>query len=202
MTKQLKTSADAQPQIGEKPVSSGSKEERPKRDITRDKTRINFVRKGGDVKRFHTFPVIGEQTNGHHQYNVLSLLLILHPDPSMDLIKYITWHDTAEHIFGDVPATATIYDNEFYEKYNKLQEINLCEMAAPIEVLSKEDRYWFECLDKLEVYLFAKEQLNLGNKNMTGIIRNVIFWFSDRAEKQPYTTPDEILDVLANWDDL
>ncbi len=178
MTTQFNTLVDAQPQIGEEPVQNGSQEEEQsiKRDVTRDKTRINFMRRGGNVKRFHTFPIIGEQTNGHHQYNVLSLLLILHPNPSMELVQYVLWHDTAEDIFGDVPATMANYNRELYDGYNQAQDTVLTEvMEYPVDNLSQEDRYWFECLDKLEAYLFAKEQLSLGNQNMTFLTTSVIF---------------------------
>lgn len=118
----------------------------------------------------------------------------------MNLIKYVLWHDTAEHVFGDMPSTVGSHDPELYERYGKVQEEMLENIKqCSLSFLDAEEQYWFECLDKLEVYLFAKEQLNLGNKNMTGVIKSVIFWFSAR---EPYTIPDEVLDVLANWDEF
>lgn len=194
------------PSTGEQPVTNGSAEEKSKRDgvsrqvqVAIDKERINFTRNGGNVKRFHTKQIVGEHTNAQHQYNALSLLLILHPNPSIDLIRYVLWHDTAEHVAGDIPAPALWNNAEFNQHYCEVQSTLLMNvLETSLEHLSDEDVYWFECIDKLEVFLFAKEQLSLGNRGMSEIVKNVIIWFTER---KPYTVPDEIMDVLANWDD-
>ena len=68
--------------------------------------RVLAAREGGNVLRCHTVPHHGQYSVGKHSYDALSLLLLLHPNPSMNLVKATLWHDCAERFVGDMPAPA------------------------------------------------------------------------------------------------
>src|SRR3990167_6644390 len=75
-------------------------------DTTEAMQQIARLRDSGNVRRAHVFPHHGEYSVGLHSYNALSMLLLLHPGPSIALVEAVLWHDAAEKTLGDLPATA------------------------------------------------------------------------------------------------
>jgi HD domain len=123
------------------------------------------LRNGGDVKRYHTFPIIGEQKVSAHTFNVLLFIMQYHPEPSMDLIKAALYHDLAEYDTGDTPANvkwkfpmllASLENAENEVSYNLGIFANLDDREA----------IWLKVGDTLEYLFYALEQRLLGNINM------------------------------------
>lgn len=121
---------------------------------------ILAAREGGAVERCHATPHIGTYTNAQHCYGAVSLLLILHPNPSVDLIRAVQFHDVAERWLGDVPATGKgAFRNEYEEAEARLQmDLDL------MPLLGEEDHNWLRAVDILDLWLWAREQLYLGNR--------------------------------------
>ena len=62
------------------------------------------VLEGGEVKRYHTMPTIGEQTVANHSWGVAVILSWLKPDISPKALLKALTHDVAEKQTGDMPA--------------------------------------------------------------------------------------------------
>ena len=62
----------------------------------------------GAVRRWHTNPHMAHvvDTIDGHSGRVAKLILLLHPAPSMALIRAALTHDDGEHATGDVPYPA------------------------------------------------------------------------------------------------
>lgn len=142
--------------------------------------RIAVLREGGCVQRAHTMPHHGEYTVGKHSFDAVNLLFVLHPDPPMHLVKAVLWHDIGERWTGDVPATAKWSDGELAKRLDMLE--SRCLKAAGLEqTLSPEERLWLRAVDRIELLLWAKEQLAMGNLNANAIIGNLASWFKRTA---------------------
>lgn len=72
------------------------------------KVRLNFAHQGFAVRRFHTVPTVHNvETVGHHTAEVIAIIFALYDDtPPVALVRQALYHDAAEAITGDVPATA------------------------------------------------------------------------------------------------
>jgi len=118
---------------------------------------------GMRVKRFHTQSLIERQTVGQHTANMLALAFTLHPDPSYELIRAITFHDVAERFTGDTPHPVKNGTPELRQLLNKIEN----EAARHFEFdesLSESDSRWMHALDMLECMLAGEHELYMGNQ--------------------------------------
>ena len=133
--------------------------------------RIKFAREAAEVKRCHTFRIHGEYNVGLHTHNMLSMLRILWKDAPIDLIWAIHEHDLPERLTGDIPAPskwAGVTDPVVLNYYETI----VCEMVfgsySKIKLNSNE-KNWLKGLDMLELFCWTKDQLVMGNTNVTGM---------------------------------
>lgn len=135
---------------------------------------VYATREGGAVERCHGTPHHGSYSVGLHTFNAVSLLLLLHPAPSLDLIKTVQWHDVAERWLGDVPSPAKSVAHGFVEPYAQAEErvlyqLGLCRLGCD---LPADDLNWLKAVDILELWLWTADQLLLGNRNVTRMRRS------------------------------
>lgn len=139
---------------------------------------VRALREAGNVRRCHTMVWLGPTyTVGAHSYHALNLLLVLHPNPPLNLIKAVMWHDVPERWLGDVPAPAKWADGEFAKTYERLER-RVHKWLGTRYSLSAEERMWLQAVDKMELLFAAKEQVMLGNQNANAIIGALAQWFS------------------------
>jgi 5'-deoxynucleotidase YfbR-like HD superfamily hydrolase len=137
---------------------------------------IQVMREAGAVERCHTLPHHGSYTVGQHCYDALSLLLLLHPDPSLALIKATLWHDFPERWTGDVPAVIKWRDPNLHNALERAEGRILAETFGtlhPWAELSFSDRCWIKAVDALELFLWCGDQLRLGNENARVVMSNL-----------------------------
>jgi 5'-deoxynucleotidase YfbR-like HD superfamily hydrolase len=153
--------------------------------------RVKAIREGGRVARFHTLPMPERQSVAAHSWGVATLILALHPNPSINLIKAALWHDVAEGATGDVPASAK-------RRWPKINEAML-DAEADVEVLvglavalTAEEATWLRCCDLLELALTSLDQLRLGNRHFAAVLEGCGQWLCE----QPRTS-SPCLEVLA-----
>lgn len=162
-----------------------------------DFRQLMSLRAGGLVKRWHCLPTIGQQTVAEHSAQALTILLILKPDASSELIKAVLWHDSAEQYVGDVPAPSLRASPDFKREY-ECEEHRFLEEQHPaayraVAFLQGEDAYWLKAVDRLDAIMFMVEQRLLGNRHADRIINLSVKWL--REDKN---TPPEVLEVLDN----
>lgn len=129
----------------------------------------NRLRAAGNVKRYHTVQIIGEQTVSAHSFNVAMLCLAIKPDASFDLIKAALFHDLAELETGDIPAQVK-WSNQDLEVQLKIIE-NRFDQAHDINIeLTREEERILKIADLLELCYFCVEQKRLGNDTILPIL--------------------------------
>jgi len=169
----------------------------------KDCWRIKCIREGGNVERAHTLPHIGSYTVGKHSFDAVSLLLVLHPNPSLQLVKAVLWHDVAERWTGDTPATAKWSSAELKACLENLEDGINKQLDIPHgSELEPDEIWWLRSVDRIELYLWAKDQMTLGNGGAAVLVDNLAEWF--RKNRLPEAcqsfmeihrqkrTPDEI----------
>lgn len=109
---------------------------------------------------------------------MLLMLFALHHSPSFDLIRAVTFHDSAEHIIGDAPSPGLKAYPIYGDAYHYAQDQLLRETYGfDIRALSQRDKNWLNALDKLEPLIFGLRQISLGNSEGVTIVDNVKQWF-------------------------
>lgn len=146
------------------------------------------------VKRCHTFPIIGEYTNAQHQYNATMLLMLLHPAPTMRLVRAVMTHDTPERWSGDPPASGKWLNPELAAQV-ELTEQRCAQRLGLDEQLTPEDVSWLQGVDKLELLMWSLEQQALGNRYAVKVESNLRSWYNIKAD----TLPAAIRRVWNDW---
>lgn len=128
---------------------------------------VKASRESGTVARFHALPNVPAYNVAEHSYGVVSLLLLLHPNPSLNLIRACQFHDLPERWLGDLPATAKWDNPELADAYNKA-EIDLFGRLGMLKMveLDEDELQWLRVLDTLELYLWCDELTNHGNVSL------------------------------------
>jgi 5'-deoxynucleotidase YfbR-like HD superfamily hydrolase len=161
--------------------------------------RLATLRRGAEVKRFHTRPIIGELTVGHHTNGALNLLVVLHPNPPLLLIKAVMWHDMAEQVIGDAPAPGLWRNPEYARAYYETEKTYLREVVGlNMDHLSEEEHLWLMGVDKLDCLFFAFEQLRIGNLAMIETQENLAKWFEERRTLMPMPIVELYDEIMAN----
>ena len=134
------------------------------------RTRLAATREAGTVRRCHIVPHHGQYNIAQHSYGAVSLVLLLHPNPSLELIKAVQWHDVAERWLGDVPAPAKWSNPELGAAYEEAEERVLKRLGLFAQ-LTKEEVAWLKAVDTLELWLWCREEEALGNAAVTPMRR-------------------------------
>lgn len=140
---------------------------------------LNFVREAGQVTRSHTNVHDGKYTVGLHSFNAANLVLLYHPNPSLNLIKAVMWHDLAERHVGDVPSPILKHVPELREAYVKAEGMVFDHYGLKVPDLTTDEIGWFVTVDKLELYLWALEQAVNGNKRFEEYIIALYDWYNE-----------------------
>lgn len=158
--------------------------------------RVKFLREAADVQRLHVIRTIGEYSNGQHTFNMLAMLRLLWPEAPVKLIWAILEHDIPERVIGDVPSPAL---RHVYA--SSMNNVGVVEHDVVSELFGGEDSYadlsaecytWLKSLDLLELYLYAKDQLRLGNRNLE-TMREAM---EERFKKDAAYIPQPILNLF------
>lgn len=144
---------------------------------------ILSLRASGYTKRWHTLQHLGQaQTVAEHSAQALSLLLLLHPNPSMDLVKAVLWHDSAERVVGDVPAPVRRKNALLSSVYEQAEEQFFHDEAPTaadaLDELDLDDRAWLKAVDVLELLLWCYDQIMLGNSHCEIVANRAMTYLS------------------------
>lgn len=150
-------------------------------------SKIKALRSSGLVERLHTMPHHGSYNVAQHCYGVCSLLFVLHPNPSIDLIRAALWHDFGEQWTGDIPAPIKWQEPELAEILRRVeQKYEIDYFGADItENLSGEELFWLKCCDIIELLLWTDEQILLGNSRVEIVADKIGQWLDNNNENLP-----------------
>ena len=163
----------------------------------RPKTKlVLYTIRGGEVSRMHTVPHIGEYSVASHSYGVVSLILALHPQPSVALIQTALWHDAPEHYTGDVPAHAKWDFPEIAEAMDHAESAIEEEFnCIPLNELRPADIEWLKACDGFELWLWCRSQLRLGNTRARIVMERIEARFHQKWATIPVPVQEVYTDL-------
>lgn len=155
--------------------------------------RIRFLREAAAVTRCHTFGAPDPaQTVGLHSHNALNLLLVLHPEPSLNLIKAVQWHDAPERYTGDIAAPAKWASEKLTDAIFEI-EMQIHEYFGTAVELAQDELLWLFTVDKLDLLLMAQERLALGDIRFMQMQVEAAAWFAS------HKIPVQVNRFLGAW---
>lgn len=120
---------------------------------------ITALYNAGAVRRWHTNPHMAHvvDTIDGHSGRVAKLILLLHPAPSMALIRAALTHDDGEHATGDVPYPAKQrFAPEFRAALDAMETAAREAIWGPDPVLTDAEALWLRYADRLDAYITAE----------------------------------------------
>ncbi|MEI4485617.1 YfbR-like 5'-deoxynucleotidase [Frigidibacter sp. MR17.14] len=115
--------------------------------------RLREILRGGYCTRWHANPDLAHirETLAEHHGRVVQILLSMHPNPGMQLIRAAAHHDCGEPYAGDLPGPFKDAHPEVAAAHAEVEAAALRELCvAPL--LSSEDRAWLQFADRLAAY--------------------------------------------------
>lgn len=142
---------------------------------------VKATREAGAVRRCHIVPHHGQYNIAQHSYGAVSLLLLLHPDPSLNLIKAVQWHDVGERWLGDMPAPAKWSNPELGRVY-EAAEARVLKALDLLPDLTRDEGRWLRAVDILDLLLWCREEAALGNTAVSRMLRSCVDAMDRAAE--------------------
>ncbi len=138
--------------------------------------KLNICRAGLKVNRLHTIPHIQPYNNGFHSANATLIAMELCLSNNMIANACIVWmllHDIAEGYTGDIPANVKV-ENPFLAIHLKEIEARWENLNIDLPNLTDKQRRICKAADLIELGFFCLDELTMGNKNVTIVLKNVI----------------------------
>lgn len=157
------------------------------------KETILFIRNGLETKRFHTITTLVQETVGQHSAGVaMFAYLLTNNDPSRNLILAALVHDSAEHIYGDIPAPSKRAVSS-YQTVNDLENQLLSTFGLSFHLTDKEERI-LKIADVLDGMWFCYRERSFGNVNVKPIFGRYCDYLEEL--KPNSAIEQEIINVL------
>ncbi|MBL9047774.1 MAG: hypothetical protein JNK34_10795 [Tabrizicola sp.] len=106
----------------------------------------------GSVQRWHMNPAMAwaGQTDADHQGRCVLLLLALHSDPSVALIRAVATHDVGELGAGDLSYDLKRREPDLAARHAAFETAEREALCGPDPELSHVDACWLKLIDRLE----------------------------------------------------
>src|SRR5262245_44829448 len=118
----------------------------------------------GCVKRYSTWPMLKEQSVGHHAWRVACIFVEVFGMPRAEVLYYCLHHDSGELFAGDVPFGVKKQIPHLKEAMDQAEAIGLHQLELKLPELTKEERIQVKICDYLEMHETGEHELNLGNR--------------------------------------
>lgn len=124
------------------------------------------LRAAGNVRRWHTWPMLREQTNAHHSWNVARILLTYFPSyaTSGALVYWALMHDVGEVASGDVPHPAKRH-GALGMHVRAAEEEAREDLGIALPGLHDDEFLVARLCDLMEAVEFARDEIRMGNQN-------------------------------------
>jgi 5'-deoxynucleotidase YfbR-like HD superfamily hydrolase len=132
---------------------------------------LEFMRRGGRVKRFHGFHLLMENPVGHHTFNVIGILICCAPEVRRELLLAAHQHDLPECITGDLPAPFKRSVEGLRDAIEQREKELLEEHDIEVHALTTDEHRWLKLADSLDGAMHCLEERRLGNTTL-----DKIFW--------------------------
>jgi 5'-deoxynucleotidase YfbR-like HD superfamily hydrolase len=133
-------------------------------------------RSAGKVTRYHTWERIREQSVGEHTWQLIRIILTIHPQASRELMIYAMYHDVGERVTGDVPFPVKRERSEVKAAFDQMEHEAHLQMATAWGVLAgvrvpHEEMTTLKLAEFIEMMEWGLDEMALGNQNAALVYR-------------------------------
>jgi 5'-deoxynucleotidase YfbR-like HD superfamily hydrolase len=157
------------------------------------RSKLDFIIRGGVVKRFHTMHTIHTQNVAEHSFGVAWLLwLLCNEKPSRGMLMAALAHDLSEHMTGDLPAPAKRRMG-VSAQFDAEEERQYAEAGFLPIPLSDAEKRILKMADSMDLLLFCIREIALGNSDMNVVYQRGMSYIMELA---PFTETEQELIYL------
>ena len=137
--------------------------------------RLDILRAGGSVQRYHTWRTLRQQTVAEHTHGVMTILLEITPTNllSPQLLAACAYHDISELLTGDLPSPAKREYPMLKAAANQATGDFETGMGLRMELTIDQQRL-LSWADTMECCQWAMEELYMGNRYARRIVVNAL----------------------------
>lgn len=131
------------------------------------------------VKRYHTWPVIHQQSIGEHSIQVYRIIKAIWPEAPHYLLDHALTHDIGERVSGDIPYPVKANSPELKAQIDSLEyaaHLQMCipwSFPPPVKALLPLEATVFKLAEYIEMWEYALDELILGNRGVRLIARRM-----------------------------
>lgn len=149
---------------------------------------MEFVSRAGQVKRYHTWPVLLQETVAAHSFEVAWLCDFIWGEAqgaSAGLLRAALAHDLAEHLVGDHPADAKRrLDAALHDALTRVEEAVLEEHDfAYHQALTPEEAQVLRMADSLALMMHCVRERRLGNAGIAPVFARGSIYAEQRIKE-------------------
>lgn len=131
--------------------------------MTPDNQSLTELYEASRLFRWHTHQLPISQNLADHSYGVALIISIMHPNPSVNLLKAALWHDLHESRLGDWPFTAKEESPSLREFEKAYEQKFRMEMGIEYK-LEADEQLWLTFADRLESFYFLSNVMFISPK--------------------------------------
>lgn len=126
------------------------------------------------IRRYHTIPVIHQETVGEHSHRLGTLYLQLFGRPRAEVLEYILYHDLGELSSGDLPFNAKRDAPGIKDYMDKAETAGRRRMNIKMPELTSEELARVKLCDMLQMLEFARIEMTMGNQYAHSVQDNIL----------------------------
>lgn len=125
--------------------------------------KVEFIHAGGGVRRFHTLPMLKEDTVAQHSFGVAWFCsLLMNGSASASILMAALTHDLAEQFTGDLPAPAK-RELGLSKQFEAYEETQLCMAGIKFPLLTDSEKRTLKMADCMDGAMRCATEVKLGN---------------------------------------
>jgi hypothetical protein len=152
--------------------------------VIRDQVEHN-LRFSGQVLRYHTWPVIRQQSVGEHTWQVMRIYYQLFGPPPTPVWEAMLLHDAPEVQTGDIPFGAKVRNPALRAANEESEERWMKRMKLQWPQLTDVQHWAMKVCDLLEMYEYGLSERRMGNQYAEPIITGVAESISEMLRSYP-----------------
>ena len=135
---------------------------------------LSSPRLAGQVKRYHTWPVLRPQTVAEHAWRVATLYCEVWGTPRAEVLYWCLHHDSGELLAGDVPFHGKRHSTALAEAVNAVERDGLVATGLVMPLLTDDELRRAKAADLLEMWEFGRQEMTMGNRYAEPIVASCV----------------------------
>lgn len=149
-------------------------------------------RLAGDVKRYHTWPVLQPQSVAEHSWNVARIVVAIWPFASQQLLQEALFHDVGEIRSGDAPFPVKAENPDLKATMDRIEDAARLDMLAwgvprrSRNILKPMEHVVLKVADMLEMMEKGMQECLMGNQFAKLIVLRTREWLEIKISEMEH----------------